>query len=220
MAGEYAPSERPPGPDCTDRAAWGAASTLNQYIAKQFIRSEDDYPADACSPYYYSRAQIDNFQVNTALTGSGNINISGTVSASEVTAGGVTLTSRKAFDIPHPTKEGYRLRHICVEGPESAVYFRGRVTNKKEIILPDYWKKLVDWTTITVNLTPIGSHQSVIVKRFDEEKIYLQSNGGIPIDCFFHVYAERADGERLIAEYEGETFEDYPGDNSQYTCNK
>jgi len=226
MAGEYAPSERPPGPDCTDRAAWGAASTLNQYIAKQFIRSEDDYPADACSPYYYSRAQIDNFQVNTALTGSGNINISGTittsstVSASEVTAGGVTLTSRKAFDIPHPTKEGYRLRHICVEGPESAVYFRGRVTNKKEIILPDYWKKLVDWTTITVNLTPVGSHQSVIVKRFDEEKIYLQSNGGIPIDCFFHVYAERADGERLIAEYEGETFEDYPGDNSQYTCNK
>ena len=226
MAGEYAPSERPPGPDCTDRAAWGAASTLNQYIAKQFIRSEDDYPADACSPYYYSRAQIDNFQVNTALTGSGNINISGTittsstVSASEVTAGGVTLTSRKAFDIPHPTKEGYRLRHICVEGPESAVYFRGRVTNKKEIILPDYWKKLVDWTTITVNLTPVGSHQSIIVKRFDEEKIYLQSNGGIPIDCFFHVYAERADGERLIAEYEGETFEDYPGDNSQYTCNK
>lgn len=217
---EFTPGSRPDGPDCTDRAAWGAASTLNQYIAKQFIRSEDDYPADACSPYYYSRAQIDNFQVNTALTGSGNINISGTVSASEVTAGGITLTSRKAFDIPHPTKEGYRLRHICVEGPESAVYFRGRVTNKKEIILPDYWKKLVDWTTITVNLTPVGSHQSVIVKRFDEQKIYLQSNGGIPIDCFFHVYAERADGERLIAEYEGETFEDYPGDNSQYTCNK
>ena len=196
---EFTPGSRPDGPDCTDRAAWGAASTLNQYIAKQFIRSEDDYPADACSPYYYSRAQIDNFQVNTALTGSGNINISGTVSASEVTAGGITLTSRKAFDIPHPTKEGYRLRHICVEGPESAVYFRGRVTNKKEIVLPDYWKKLVDWTTITVNLTPVGSHQSVIVKRFDEQKIYLQSNGGIPIDCFFHVYAERADGERLIA---------------------
>ena len=217
---EFTPGSRPDGPDCTDRAAWGAASTLNQYIAKQFIRSEDDYPADACSPYYYSRAQIDNFQVNTALTGSGNINISGTVSASEVTAGGITLTSRKAFDIPHPTKEGYRLRHICVEGPESAVYFRGRVTNKKEIVLPDYWKKLVDWTTITVNLTPVGSHQSVIVKRFDEQKIYLQSNGGIPIDCFFHVYAERADGERLIAEYEGETFEDYSGDNSQYTCNK
>ena len=51
-------------------------------------------------------------------------------------------------------------------------------------------------------------------QRFDEEKIYLQSNGGIPIDCFYHIYAERQDTERLIPEYEG-TIEDYPGDNSQ-----
>ena len=124
------------------------------------------------------------------------------------------LSAKKDFDIPHPTKEGWRLTHACVEGPEAAVYTRGRVTNKKEILLPVYWKELVDWTTITVNLTPIGAHQNVIVKRFDEEKIYLQSNGGIPIDCFYHIYAERQDTERLIPEYEG-TIEDYPGDNSQ-----
>ena len=124
------------------------------------------------------------------------------------------LSAKKDFDIPHPTKEGWRLTHACVEGPEAAVYTRGRVTNKKEILLPTYWKELVDWTTITVNLTPIGAHQDVIVKRFDEEKIYLQSNGGIPIDCFYHIYAERQDTERLIPEYEG-TIEDYPGDNSQ-----
>jgi len=124
------------------------------------------------------------------------------------------LSAKKDFDIPHPTKEGWRLTHACVEGPEAAVYTRGRVTNKKEILLPTYWKELVDWTTITVNLTPIGAHQNVIVKRFDEEKIYLQANGGIPIDCFYHIYAERQDTERLIPEYEG-TIEDYPGDNSQ-----
>jgi len=124
------------------------------------------------------------------------------------------LSKKKDFDIPHPTKEGWRLTHACVEGPEAAVYTRGRVSNKKEILLPTYWKELVDWTTITVNLTPIGAHQNVIVKRFDEEKIYLQSNGGIPIDCFYHIYAERQDTERLIPEYEG-TIEDYPGDNSQ-----
>ena len=78
------------------------------------------------------------------------------------------------------------------------------------------WKGLVDWTTITVNLTPVGSHQNVIVKRYDEEKIYLQSNGGLPIDCFYHVYAERQDCERNIAEYEGKSPQDYPGDNTQY----
>jgi hypothetical protein len=238
MAGEYAPSERPPGPDCTDRAAYGSPSALDQYITKQYLLAEEDYPADACPNRYYSTAKIDNWEVTTAMTGAlstmnipsctitcAHVTASGTISANSfsgptITALNSAISSKKSFDIPHPTKEGHRLRHICLEGPEAGVYFRGRVTNKKEIILPDYWKSLVDWTTITVNLTPIGSHQSVIVKRWDEEKIYLQSNGGMPIDCFFHVYGERSDGERLIVEYEGTSIDDYPGDNSQYTCNK
>lgn len=226
-AGEFVPSNREPGPDCTDRPIWGQASTIYSFIGKiNNGRNEGDYPSNACPPRYHSNAQINNLQVNSGISGAGGINIAGNittggvVSATEVTAGGVTLTSRKPFDIPHPTKEGYRLRHVCLEGPESGVYFRGRITNKKEIILPNYWKGLVDWTTITVSLTPIGSHQNVIVKRFDEEKIYLQSNGGIPIDCFFHVYGERKDGERLIVEYEGKTIDDYPGDNSIYSINK
>lgn len=238
MAGEYAPSERPPGPDCTDRAAYGSPSALDQYITKQYLLAEEDYPADACPNRYYSTAKIDNWEVTTGMTGAltsmnipscsiscAHVTASGTISANSfsgptITALNSAISSKKSFDIPHPTKEGHRLRHICLEGPEAGVYFRGRVTNKKEIILPDYWKSLVDWTTITVNLTPIGSHQSVIVKRWDEEKIYLQSNGGMPIDCFFHVYGERSDGERLIVEYEGTSIDDYPGDNSQYTCNK
>ena len=148
---------------------------------------------------------------------SGNVSVGGDVTASEVTASGITLTSRKSFDIPHPSKEGYRLRHICLEGPEAGVYIRGRVRNKTEIELPDYWKDLVDIQSITVSLTPIGSHQHVMVKRWDESKIYLQSNGGMPIDCFYHIFAERKDGEKLIVEYQGESPADYPGDASQYS---
>tara|TARA_B000000437_G_scaffold116636_2_gene84829 strand:+ start:209 stop:973 length:765 start_codon:yes stop_codon:yes gene_type:complete len=130
--------------------------------------------------------------------------------------GGHVLAAKKDFDIKHPSKDGWRLRYVAPEAPTADVYYRGKVVNRKEIVLPKYWKDLVDWTTITVNLTPIGAHQNVIVKRIDEEKIYLQSNGGIPINCFFHVYAERQDCERNIAEYEGESPADYPGDNSQY----
>ena len=69
------------------------------------------------------------------------------------------------------------MRHTCPEGPSNDVYVRGRVTNKKEIILPSYWKELVDFTTITVNLTPIGAHQDVIVKRIDEEKYIFSQMG-------------------------------------------
>lgn len=124
------------------------------------------------------------------------------------------LSQKKNFDIPHPTKEGWRLTHTCVEGPEAAVYVRGRIKNKTEISLPKYWKNLVDIKTITINISPVGSHQDIIVKRWDEEKVYLQSKGGIPIDCFYYIMAERKDTEKLIPEYEG-TIEDYPGDNSQ-----
>lgn len=239
MAGEFAPGSRPDGPDCADRAAYGAASAIDQYITKQYLLAEEDYPKDACPNRYYSTAKIDNWQVTTAMTGAlSTMNIpSCTISAAHVYASGSfsgptisglqaginaaqsTASSKKGFDISHPTKENNRLRYICVEGPTADVYIRGRVTNNKEIILPTYWKELVDWTTITVNLTPIGSHQSVIVKRWDEEKIYLQSNGGMPIDCFYHVYGERIDVERNIPEYEGLTSADYPGDNSEYTLN-
>ena len=33
----------------------------------------------------------------------------------------------KPFDIKHPSKEGWRLRYACIEGPEVGVYCRGRV---------------------------------------------------------------------------------------------
>lgn len=147
----------------------------------------------------------------------GSVNANGDIVASGnivSQCGGHVLSAKKNFDIPHPSKEGWRLTHSCIEGPEAAVYYRGRVRNAKEIDLPSYWKDLVDITTITVSLTPVGSHQDVIVKRWDEDKIYLQAKGGMPVDCFYHIYAERKDTEKLIPEYKG-TIEDYPGDNSQ-----
>ena len=107
-----------------------------------------------------------------------------------------------------------RLAHACIEGAEVAIYHRGRVRNEKEIILPDYWKDLVHMNSISVQLQPIGAHQDIIIKRWDTEKIYLQSKSGVPIDCFFHVYAERKDINPLVVEYEGETWEDYPDPDS------
>ena len=80
-------------------------------------------------------------------------------------------------------------------------------------MLPTYWMGLVHTDSITVQLQPIGAHQDVIIKRWDDKKIYLQAKGGMPIDCFYHVYAERKDVNPLITEYEGETCRDYPDPN-------
>ena len=134
---------------------------------------------------------------------------------------GDTMSSRfnsadgrpKPFDIKHPSKEGWRLRYACIEGAEVGVYHRGRLRRGKEIFLPKYWKDLVHINSITVQLQPIGAHQDIIIKRWDDEKIYLQSMGNMPINCFYHVYAERKDINPLITEYEGETWKDYPDPN-------
>jgi hypothetical protein len=57
----------------------------------------------------------------------------------------------------------------------------------------------------------------VIVKGILEDKILLQSNGGMPIDCYYHIFAERKDGEKLISEYPGNSPVDYPGNNDEYS---
>jgi len=131
--------------------------------------------------------------------------------------GGHVLSAKKNFDIPHPSKEGWRLRHTCPEGPSNDVYFRGTLKDNDSIDLPTYWKDFVHRESITVSLTPIGDHQDIVVKMIDKDKIYLQSRSDTPIHCFYHVYAERKDGDSLIPEYPGETPADYPGNNSQYS---
>jgi hypothetical protein len=113
--------------DCSDKPTSGTKSMMYDYIVKSQT-NDADYPPDACTPYVHGNAQIDNLLVN------------GLVFASQVAASGITLTSRKPFDIPHPTKDGWRLRHVCLEGPESGVYYRGRLTNSNVIELPEYWK--------------------------------------------------------------------------------
>ena len=138
-----------------------------------------------------------------------------------VGTGGMTMSARfgsadgkpKPFDIKHPSKEGWRLRYACIEGAEVGVYHRGRLRRGKEIFLPKYWKDLVHINSISVQLQPIGAHQDIIIKRWDDEKIYLQTMGGMPIDCFYHVYAERKDINPLITEYEGDSWKDYPDPN-------
>ena len=135
---------------------------------------------------------------------SGNWTIGGTMKAGFATWSGSIVATTKLFDIKHPTKDGYRLAHACLEGPENAVYVRGRLKNDKIILLPEYWRNLVDIDTISVQLQPIGAHQDIIVKRWDAEKIELQSKPGIPINCFYHIFAERKDVKQLITEYEGD----------------
>ena len=123
----------------------------------------------------------------------------------------------KGFDIEHPTRKGKRVRHICVEGPESAIYIRGKLKGTHIINIPEYWQGLVDYDTITVNLTPCGKPDlSLYVKEIKDNKIILSSDHLTQVECFYHIWANRI-GPPLITEYDGESPADYPGDQSGHS---
>ena len=211
--------------DCTTQTP-GSPDPQYHYILKA-TTGDTLYPPDACALLYHSWFQVDRILLNTDITGTGLINISGSITTASLVAAGGEVTSnggahilsvKKNFDIPHPTKEGWRLRHTCIEGPENAVFFRGVMRDTQYINLPEYWQGLVNPETITVNLTQIGTSQDLIVEKIEwGRRIKVKSGNASTIHCHYVVYGERKDGEVLIAEYEGETPADYPGNNDEYS---
>ena len=131
-------------------------------------------------------------------------------------------TGNKSFDIPHARKKGKRIRHVCLEGPEAAIYIRGRLSNKNEIELPEYWDGLIDPETITVSLTQIGSSQDLMVDKIEwGKKVIIKSGNASAIDCFYEVKAARYidpenHDEKLHVVYDGDSPADYPGNNDNY----
>ena len=132
------------------------------------------------------------------VASSGNVGIGTTNPGYKLEVNGSFAATTKSFVIPHPTKEGKKLQYGSLEGPELGVYIRGRTT-ENIIELPEYWTELVDKNSITVNLTPIGDNR-VWIEEINNNKVYIDSNSDI--DCFYTVFAERKDVEKLIVEIE------------------
>ena len=159
-------------------------------------------------------AFIGDVAVNGNQSITKDLRVSGTTYAS--VQGTINVQGWKGFDIKHPTKENHRLRYVCLEGPEGGVYHRGILKESEFIELPDYWKDLVDTKTITVHLTPIGTYQ-YLYYTVAKNRIIVKNHSNLPTHCSYIVYGERKDGEPLIPEYEGNSPEDYPGKNDQYS---
>ena len=121
-------------------------------------------------------------------------------SSGAVTVAGAFSAATKSFDIEHPTKEGKRLHHGSLEGPEHGVYHRG-ISNSRVVDLPDYWTGLVDEDSITVQITPKGQFQSLYVSKIEGNRVYVDSDHGEPLDFYFNVYGERKDVDKLVVEY-------------------
>jgi len=169
-----------------------------------------------------STGPIPTFKVEANQTNfSGEIKADGEIrSLTDVTAPGHRLSSKKNFDIRHPNKEGWRLRHTSLEGPENGVYFRGKLEGSNVIELPGYWKGFVDPESITVSLTQIGYSQDLIVEKIEwGSRVIIKSGTAANINCYYVIHGTRMDGDTLVPEYPGLTPSDYPGDNREYIIN-
>jgi hypothetical protein len=110
----------------------------------------------------YKLKVIGNAFFNSAISGPTSIATSGAINAATLTTSGAinaaTLTTTgvvtrgslasglpKNFDVPHPTKTGYRLRHRCLEGPLAYLYYHYQfecVEGTSTFPLPDYFDAL------------------------------------------------------------------------------
>lgn len=115
----------------------------------------------------------------------------------QVNVAGDFSATTKRFLIDHPTKEGFKLQHGNLEGPEHGVYIRGKSKTKK-IELPEYWAGLVDESSITVTITPVGRHQNLYVKSISNE--FIEIAGAHNLEFFYLIQGERKDVVKLAIE--------------------
>jgi hypothetical protein len=184
------------------------SSSGNLEYPKLVVRNGGNVGVGYTFPAYKLEVAGDG-RFSTDLTIAGNVGINGfspsssyglQVGGNAQVAGSFSASS-KSFLIDHPTKENKKLEHGCLEGPEFGVYYRGRAQSNT-ITLPDYWTGLVRGDSITVQLTPKGSFQHLYVVSQSLTEIVIGAADGETIDCFYTIYGERADIDRLEVEKE------------------
>ena len=195
---------------CGDQPTFGRLSTMYDYPTKG-ITQASSYPKEACQPWLHYNMRLGNLQIDQTLAVGAIGTFGGNVTAPTFIGnliGNVTskASGNKSFDIPHVTKPGKRIRHICAEGPEPGIYIRGRLKDSNKIELPEYWDGLIDPETITVTLTQIGYSQDLIVDSIDWGKVIWAARW---VDPNNH-------DEKMHVVYDGESPADYPGSNDNF----
>jgi hypothetical protein len=112
---------------------------------------------------------------------------------------GVVFGDQKSFIVDYPGKPGHKITYISLEGPEGAIFCRGRVrleSGRGTIILPEHFAALAQPDSLTVQLTPGSlSSRGVAFEQISRDRIdvgELQGGTG-SYEVHYVVHARRAD---------------------------
>ena len=168
------------------------------HVERQIVASGSAAPfkviskVDGTAVFYVTGSRIG---VNNKMDPAFNLEINGSFAA-----------TTKSFVIDHQELPGKRLVHATLEGPEHAVFVRGR-SNTMVIEFPDYWTWLIDENTVTVHLTAIGSPDTYYVDKVEGNKAYIAVDRKTSffkkmftqpkVDFYYMINAERKDVDKL-----------------------
>ena len=82
------------------------------------------------------------------------------------------------------------MKNTLYTNTDNLVVARGKVFNDTVIKLPEEWEETVNPKTITVSLTPCGMPQEFFVKTIDIKEVRIFSFSNLPIECYYHIFAE------------------------------
>ena len=82
------------------------------------------------------------------------------------------------------------MKNTLYTNTDNLVVARGKVFNDTVIKLPEEWEETVNPKTITVSLTPCGMPQEFFVKTVDIKEVRIFSFSNLPIECYYHIFAE------------------------------
>ena len=82
------------------------------------------------------------------------------------------------------------MKNTLYTNTDNLVIARGKVFNDTVIKLPEEWEETVNPKSITVSLTPCGMPQEFFVKTVDIKEVRIFSFSNLPIECYYHIFAE------------------------------